>query len=83
MMARPLDDCSSKAGGDDLRDLDLHVLEFEAEARTAIIETWRVLLTGPDHLDDEEVADPICSKPSWRREMHGLSPVSPMTSRPA
>lgn len=36
---------------------DRQVVEFEAEARTTLLETWRVVLVGAGDLDDEEVAD--------------------------
>ena len=36
---------------------DLEVFEFEVDASTTVIETWRVVLDGAAGLDDEEVAD--------------------------
>jgi hypothetical protein len=47
--------CGSEARGDDGD--DSQVVEFEAEARTTAIETWRVVLAGAGDLDDEQVAD--------------------------
>jgi hypothetical protein len=36
---------------------DAQVIEFEVDARTTVIETWRAVVDGAGDLDDEEVAD--------------------------
>lgn len=36
---------------------DAQVVEFEVDACTTVIETWRVVLDGAGDLEDEEVAD--------------------------